>query len=125
MRKGDQLNIGIGQKGYDYDCGAGGTFVVCKKSDGTFAPLIVAGGAGGGSKTTSYVNCRDAQLEEFGNGPDGQNNINIGSSGISGHRSHYTAGAGYQSDPPGAGSNHPRCFGSGLIGGSRNIYSKC
>ena len=128
MRKGDNLNIGIGQKGNDYDCGAGGTFVVTKKSDETFTPLVVAGGAGGGRKlhNKSYdVNYHDAQLEEFGNGPGGQNNMNIGSSGISGDSEYYNDGAGYQSDPPGATADHPRCFASGLIGGNRNIYSKC
>jgi len=123
MRKGDNLNIGIGQKGQYGGCGAGGTFVVTKKTDGTFAPLVVAGGAGG-NKNETKQSCCDAQLEEFGNGPSGRNNMDIGSSGISGHSNNYNGGAGYQSDPPGAGSNHPRCFASGLIGGNRNIYSR-
>ena len=124
MRKGDQLNIGIGQKG-DYDgSGAGGTFVVTKKSDGTFSPLVVAGGAGGSEDDIKRSYC-DAQLEEFGNGPAGQNNMDIGSSGISGDNNNYNGGAGYQSDPPGATAEYPRCFASGLAGGSRNIYSRC
>jgi len=122
MRKGDNLKIGIGQR-YDTGRGAGGTFVVTKKSDGTFAPLVVAGGAGGSYNATKQSYC-DAQLEEFGNGPAGQNNMNIGSSGISGDSNAYNAGAGYQSDPPGATSDYPRCFASGLTGGNRNIYSK-
>ena len=122
MRKGDNLNIGIGQKGEHDGGGAGGTFVETKKSDGTFAPLVVAGGAGGSWNGNKQSYC-DAQLEEFGNGPDGQNNMNIGSSGNSGDGSYYNAGAGYQSDPPEATVNHPRCFASGLIGGYRSIYS--
>jgi len=118
MRKGDSLQIGIGQKPHGPSSGAGGTFVVTKKSNGTFALLVVAGGAGGNChRKESYC---DAQLEEFGNGPSGQNNMDIGSSSKSGDIKYYNGGAGYQSDPPGATADHPRCFASGLIGGRRN-----
>jgi len=120
MRKGDKLQIGIGQKEKGSARGAGGTFVVTKKSDGTFAPLVVAGGAGG-NYTGTGTKQSDAQLEEFGNGPNGQNNMDIGSSGISGDSNEYNGGAGYQSDPPGATADHPRCFASGLIGGGYNV----
>ena len=124
MRKGDKLSIGIGQKATYSGPGAGGTFVVTKKSDGTFVPLVVAGGAGGSENATKQSYC-DAQLEEFGNGPSGQNNMDIGSSGNSGDNNNYNGGAGYQSDPPGATAEYPRCFASGLAGGYRNIYSIC
>ena len=120
MLKGDHLQIGIGQKPNGRSSGAGATFVVNKNSDGTFAPLVIAGGAGGSRNyTTQYY--LDAQLEEFGNGPNGQNNMDIGSSGISGDSNEYNGGAGYQSDPPGATADHPRCFASGLIGGGYNV----
>jgi len=119
MRKGDQLNIAIGQMGEDYGCGAGGTFVVIKKADGTFSPLVVAGGAGGNYKETEEPDC-DAQLEEFGNGPSGQHNMDIGSSGESGDSDKYNAGAGYESDAPRATYDYPRCFYSGLVGGEHS-----
>ena len=123
MRKGQVLHVGIGQKGTgSYGCGAGGTFVISKKCDGTFAPLVVAGGAGGDYKQKKHVNC-NAQLKEYGNAaPGGEHNMNIGSSGISGDSSHYNGGAGYLTDPPGATDNYPKCFTSGLTGGYRLFF---
>ena len=126
MRKGDHLHIAIGQEGIGKGggSGAGGTFVVTKKSDGTFAPLVVAGGAGGKLNGTPECN---AQTEEFGNGPSGDNNMDIGSSGKSGDIDYYNGGAGYKSNPPGALGQaktiHPLCFDSGLIGGEYTEYS--
>ena len=86
LRRGDNLNIAVGQKGGDPTSGSGGTFVVKQNSDGTFKPLVIAGGAGGDSNDEDEpLNspCCNAQPDnEYGNGSKpGEFNIDIGSSG--------------------------------------------
>jgi len=117
--KTDQvLHVAIGQMGCPHS-GSGGTFVIRECSDGSFEPIVIAGGAGGDyyKKADEWCN---AQLNEYGNGSKStERNNKIGRSGRSGHTDIYNGGAGYKINAPNYKSiYYPRCFRSGLHGGN-------
>ena len=117
MKQDDVLHVAIGQKGEQLVTGSGGTFVIRECSNGSFEPIVIAGGAGANlaKKSTEWYN---AQLNEFGNGSkSGERNDNIGGSGKSGGTHIYNGGAGYKTNPPNSTDDSPKCFQDGLQGG--------
>ena len=113
LEQNQLLNVAVGQKG-SYECGNGGSFVVLESVDGLFSPLLIAGGAGGDNAGDQ---CGNASLTEFGKGPNGEMNMEIGSSGKSGKNIKYTGGGGYKSNSSNGHKNDPQCFRKGLVGG--------
>ena len=112
IEKGTVLLVAVGQKGNYKSSGSGGTFVIQKACRDVLVPIVIAGGAGGhlNFKMNSWCS---AQLEEYGNGPNQQNNTNLGSSGPG-----EKDGAGFYSLHPNFQSSHrPKCFKSGMTGG--------
>ena len=118
------VHVAIGQRG-EHGSGSGGTFVIREYSDGSFEPIVIAGGAGGyDAEATDYdgetkewcdgiCNCANAQLNQYGNGctKAGEINTNIGGDGV------CNGGAGYKTDPPNTKENDPKSFQGGLEGG--------
>ena len=116
MKKDEVLHVAIGQKG-SVGGGSGGTFVIREALDGSFEPIVIAGGAGEdwGGNGDEWCN---AQLNEFGNGTkSGERNNNIGGSGEGGDADDYNGGAGYKTNRPDSTENDPKCFQDGLQGG--------
>ena len=114
LKKEEVLHVAIGQKGIRVS-GSGGTFVIREFSNGSFEPIVIAGGAGGDGGQIGHEWC-NAQLNEFGNGSkSGEINNNIGGSGNSGE-THYNGGAGYKTNPPNSQKNYPKSFQDGLQG---------
>ena len=120
MEKDEVLHVAIGQKGCPYS-GSGGTFVIRECYNGSFEPIVIAGGAGGDLHGTASEWC-NAQLNEVGNGSiSGETNNNIGGSGNNVLRStYYNGGAGYKTNVPNLTKNCPKCFQDGLQGGYNN-----
>jgi len=115
LKKEDVLHVAIGQRG-SLSTGSGGTFVVRECSNGSFEPIVIAGGAGGDYYGSGYKWC-NARLNEFGNGSkSGERNNNIGGSGTSGDPHDYNGGAGYKTNPPNSKQYYPKCFQNGLQG---------
>ena len=115
LTKDEILHVAVGQKGNAERSGSGGSFIVRQRSDGSFEPLVIAGGAGGDywKKKTGWCS---AQLDEFGNGEEP--NMEIGSSGLSGHSDRYNGGAGFKRNRPNRTEDYPKCFEDGLVGGN-------
>jgi len=117
LKKDEVLHVAIGQKGSP-SSGSGGTFVIRECSNGSFEPLVIAGGAGGDiyKKANEWCN---AQLNEFGNGSkSGEINNTIGGSGKSSHIDSYNGGAGYKTNARNSTEYYPKCFQDGLQGGN-------
>lgn len=114
----DILHIAIGQQGTPSRFGNGGTFIIKQLPDGKFEKLMIAGGSGGSrNESSDYLN---GSVDEFGNGPGGNRNYNIGSSGTDSSAANYEhAGAGYLENAYGSGDVVgviPKCFEDGLQG---------
>ena len=112
METGSVLQVAVGQQPDDNDGGSGGTFVIKQEATGLLSPLVIAGGAGGDYYSKGNAWCH-AQLEQYGNGPNNNNNTNLGSSA-----SGTEGGAGFKSDQPNVPPYHPKCFKTGMTGGS-------
>ena len=116
------MHVAIGQKGLGSgsspaNSGSGGTFVIRECSNGSFEPIVIAGGAGGDTEIRANEWC-NAQLNEFGNGSkSAERNNNIGGSGKSGRNDGYNGGAGYKTNAPNSTTKYPNCFENGLEGG--------
>ena len=111
------LHVAVGQKGKNGFSGSGGTFVVKEQTDGSFTPLVIAGGAGAdyNSRKDSWCN---AQLEEYGNGTSvGDKNNDIGKDGKSGYNGYFTGGSGYKENRSDVTDFDPKCFTGRLHGG--------
>jgi len=123
LKYGDVLHIGVGQKGSErfpkYGGGSGGTFICQKRPNGSFEPLVIAGGAGGDyhKRNNEWSN---ASINQFGNGSMNmrEKNKNIGECGTSPDNDHYCycGGAGYNINPPDTHWGSPKCFEAGLQG---------
>ena len=111
MERGSVLRVAVGQKSIYNHGGNGGTFVIKQDATGILSPLVIAGGAGGDYFSKGNAWCH-AQLEQYGNGPNNNNNTNLGSSA-----SGTEGGAGFKSDQPNVQRNHPKCFKNGMTGG--------
>ena len=117
LKKEEVLHVAIGQKGIRVS-GSGGTFVIREFSNGSFEPIVIAGGAGGDGGQIGHEWC-NAQLNEFGNGSkSGEINNNIGGSGKSSHIDSYNGGAGYKTNARNSTEYYPKCFQDGLQGGN-------
>jgi len=117
LAENEILHVAVGQKGNLGTSGSGGTFVIKEKMDGSFIPLVIAGGAGAdyGSRKDLWCN---AQLEEYGNGiRAGEKNNDIGKDGKSGSSRYFSGGSGYKENRSDATDLDPKCFTGGLHGG--------
>lgn len=123
LEQNSVLNVAVGQKcsntGYKTaNSGAGGGSFVVLQAEGYYRPLVIAGGAGG----DYFGHAQDwgnASLTEFGNGPNGQVNRDVGSRGKSGNddKKNYNGGAGYNTKSSRGHSDDPKGFKDGLTGG--------
>jgi len=117
LKKDEVLHVAIGQRG-SFTSGSGGTFVIRECSNGSFDPIVIAGGAGGDPFKNKNPWC-NAQLSTFGNGSKyGVINKNIGGSGKSSQTDGYNGGAGYKTNASNSTENYPKCFQDGLQGGT-------
>ena len=113
--KDQRIHIGVGQKGGNGG-GSGGTFICRQHPNGSFEPLVIAGGAGGDrwAKKNEWSN---ASIHQYGNGSKpGEKNMNIGECGTSPYYDCYCGGAGYNRNPPDRPQGSPKCFQGGLQG---------
>jgi len=114
------IHSAIGQQANSAGRGNGGTFLIRELPNGSFEPLLIAGGAGGDDRRKRNPWC-NAQLSQYGNGSIVDvNNHNIGSSGTGTVGNYYNGGSGYALNPPNAKSKYPKCFADGMSGG---VYS--
>jgi len=114
------LHVAVGQKGRNNASGSGGTFVVKENLNGSFSPIVIAGGAGGANygKSRREVPWCNAELSEYGNGTMvGEKNADIGKDGKSGYREYFTGGSGYNENRYDVTDLDPKCFTGGLHGG--------
>jgi len=59
LKREEILHVAIGQKGSFSGTGSGGTFVIRECSNGSFDPIVIAGGAGGDFRKNAKECCND------------------------------------------------------------------
>ena len=117
LAENEILHVAVGQKGNLGTSGSGGTFVIKEKMDGSFIPLVIAGGAGGDYNKRKETWC-NGQLEEYGNGTSaGEKNNDIGKDGKTGWSEYFSGGSGYKENRSNVSHLDPKCFTGGLHGG--------
>lgn len=119
LTEGQILQMAVGQQGYN-NGGAGGTFVATGAHYSTSDPLIVAGGAGGSSHSSS-----DANLESSGKDGYGTNSGSIsgGTNGNGGSGVDGTGGGGFYTDGDGGASTSQGgyAFQNGAMGSGVSV----
>ena len=118
LENGDEIYIGIGQRGRDSSDGCGGTFVAIREN-GKLVPIIIAGGAGGGRKEMEYGNGSKDQFGNRSNTIEGSNE-NIGKEGKNGNSFLSNGGNGFFGRIEGEWEDTketPKSFWEGLNGG--------
>ena len=96
LEKGEKITVALGQKGKDWRCGNGGTFVLKQNGTPNPQPLFVAAGAG--SVPFGDYDFGKASLSQTASGND-----KIGSSGVqkffpNDENDIYCGGAGFSKD---------------------------